>query len=109
MPLGLARTGTTGSHFSGDIFLAFSTANRDALNGRFPKGPASEESYSRMDFIPWGRTDDFYTAVVQATEEAVLNALLANSDMIGRDGNRSPALPHAKVLATLKARGVVSG
>jgi len=109
MPLGLARTGTTGSHFSGDIFLAFSTANRDALNGRFPKGPPGDESYSHMDFIPWGRMDDFYAAVVQATEEAVLNALVANSDMTGRDGNRSPALPHAKVLAALKARGAVAG
>ncbi|WP_455707487.1 P1 family peptidase [Mesorhizobium sp. ORM8.1] len=59
-----------------------------------------------MDLIPWGRMDDFYTAVVQATEEAVLNALVANSDMIGRDGNRTPALPRAKVLAALKARGV---
>lgn len=108
-PLGLARTGTTGSHFSGDIFLAFSTANPDALNGRFPQGPANEHTYSHMDFIPWGRMDDFYAAVVQATEEAVLNALVANSDMIGRDGNRTPALPHAKVVAALKARGITPG
>ncbi len=109
VPLGLARTGTAGSHFSGDIFLAFSTANPDALNGRFPKGAPSEESYSHMDFIPWGRMDDFYTAVVQATEEAVLNALVANTDMVGRDGNRTPALPHAKVVAALKSRGVIAG
>ncbi|TPM35786.1 P1 family peptidase [Mesorhizobium sp. B2-3-5] len=109
VPLGLARTGTAGSHFSGDIFLAFSTANRDALNGRFPQGPATEQSYGHMDFIPWGRMDDFYTAVVQAAEEAVLNALVANQDMIGRDGNRTPALPHAKVLAALKARGMIAG
>ncbi|TPK60626.1 P1 family peptidase [Mesorhizobium sp. B2-4-19] len=109
VPLGLARTGTTGSHFSGDIFLAFSTANRDALNGRFPQGPVREDSYSHMDFIPWGRMDDFYGVVVQAAEEAVLNALVANSDMTGRDGNRSPALPHAKVLAALRARGAVAG
>lgn len=40
---------------------------------------------------------------------AVLNALVANSDMIGRDGNRSPALPHAKVVAALKARGADAG
>jgi D-aminopeptidase len=109
VPLGLARTGTTGSHFSGDIFLAFSTANPDALNGRFPQGPASEESYGHIDFIPWGRMDAFYAAVVQATEEAVLNALIANHDMIGRDGNRTPALPQAEVLAALKARGVIAG
>jgi len=109
VPLGLARTGTTGSHFSGDIFLGFSTANRDELNGRFPRGAPTEQSYSHMDFIPWGRMDDFYAAVVQATEEAVLNALVANDDMTGRDGNRTPALPHGKVLAALKTRGAVAG
>ncbi|WP_244730348.1 DmpA family aminopeptidase [Mesorhizobium sp. 113-3-3] len=109
VPLGLARTGTTGSHFSGDIFLGFSTANRDELNGRFPRGAPTEQSYSHMDFIPWGRMDDFYAAVVQATEEAVLNALVANSDMTGRDGNRTPALPHGKVLAALRTRGAVAG
>jgi L-aminopeptidase/D-esterase-like protein len=109
VPLGLARTGTAGSHFSGDIFLAFSTANPDALNGRFPKGVPDEKSYSHMDFLPWGRMDDFYTAVVQATEEAVLNALVANADMVGRDNNRTPALPHAKVVAALKSRGAITG
>ena len=62
-----------------------------------------------MDFIPWGRMDDFYTAVVQATEEAVLNALIANTEMVGRDGNRSPALPRDKVVAALKSRGVIAG
>ncbi|TPM41852.1 P1 family peptidase [Mesorhizobium sp. B2-3-4] len=107
VPLGLARTGTAGSHFSGDIFLAFSTANPDSLNGRFPQGVPTEQSYSHMDFIPWGRMDDFYTAVVQAAEEAVLNALIANQDMTGRDGNRSPALPHEKLVASLKSRGVI--
>ncbi len=61
-----------------------------------------------MDFVPWGRMDDFYTAVVQATEEAVLNALVANSEMTGRDGNRTPALPHAKVVAALHARGITA-
>jgi len=109
VPLGLARTGTAGSHFSGDIFLAFSTANPDALNGRFPNGAPDEQSYSHMDFLPWGRMDDFYTAVVQATEEAVLNALVANADMVGRDNNRTPALPHAKVMAALKSRGAIAG
>ncbi|WP_245462849.1 P1 family peptidase [Mesorhizobium sp. M7D.F.Ca.US.005.01.1.1] len=70
---------------------------------------ATEESYGHMDFIPWGRMDAFYAAVVQATEEAVLNALVANQEMIGRDGNRTPALPHDKVVAALKARGVIIG
>ncbi|WP_174324781.1 hypothetical protein [Mesorhizobium opportunistum] len=52
--------------------------------------------------------DDFYAAVVQAPEEAVPSALIANSDMIGRDGNRNLALPHAKVVAALKARGAAA-
>jgi L-aminopeptidase/D-esterase-like protein len=45
--------------------------------------------------------DDLYTAVVQAVEEAVLNALVVNHDMVGRDGHRSPALPHAQLSALL--------
>lgn len=47
--------------------------------------------------------DDFYTAVVQATEEAVLNALVANETMVGRDGLK-PALPHALVRAAIQAK-----
>ncbi|WP_341350998.1 amino acid permease [Nocardioides convexus] len=90
VPLGLARTGTTGSHFSGDIFLAFSTANRGALDSAI--GPAPER-LSRMDFLPWGAIDPLYEAVVQASEESVLNALVAAQTMTGRDGHRSPGFP----------------
>jgi D-aminopeptidase len=107
-PLGLARTGTAGSHFSGDIFLAFSTANAGALRSAFPTAPASDEDFDSMRFIPWGRIDRFYTAAVQATEEAVLNALVVNQDMIGRDGHRSPALPHPELLAAMTAAGRLS-
>jgi D-aminopeptidase len=78
---GLARTGTSGSHFSGDLFLAFSTANK----GGFATG--------HLDFIPWTELDPFFEAVVQATEEAVVNALVVNEEMTGRDGHRTPALP----------------
>jgi L-aminopeptidase/D-esterase-like protein len=97
--LGLARTGTSGSHFSGDLFLAFSTANRGAfmpgfsVYGRPPTG-----RYDQLSFVPWGFVNPFYEAVVQATEEAVGNALAANSEMIGRDGHRAPALPHGRVM-----------
>ena len=100
VPLGLARTGTTGSHFSGDIFLAFSTAPADGLTGEFPIGPPG--GFGTLRFVPWGRMDAFYTAVVQAVEEAVLNALVVNADMIGRNGHRSPRLPVDKVLALLE-------
>ncbi len=48
-----------------------------------------------------GFLDPFYTAVVQATEEAVLNALVANEDMTGRDGHRTPALPRDRIAELL--------
>jgi L-aminopeptidase/D-esterase-like protein len=101
VPLGLARTGTTGSHFSGDIFLAFSTADVPGLASAFPVGPVGDDEFGTLTFVPWGRMDDLYTAVVQAVEEAVLNALVVNDDMVGRDGHRSPALPHERLSALL--------
>jgi L-aminopeptidase/D-esterase-like protein len=101
VPLGLARTGTAGSHFSGDIFLAFSTADAPGLASTFPIGPARVEEFGTLTFVPWGRMDDLYTAVVQAVEEAVLNALVVNDDMVGRDGHRSPRLPHERLSAVL--------
>jgi len=104
VPLGLARTGTAGSHFSGDIFLAFSTADVPGLASAFPVGPVSDDEYGTLTFVPWGRMDDLYTAAVQAVEEAVLNALVVNDDMVGRDGHRSPALPHERLLALLGQR-----
>jgi L-aminopeptidase/D-esterase-like protein len=99
---GLARTGTAGSHFSGDIFLAFSTGNP----GAFPAGAAALDpdagaSYASLRFIGWPFLDPFFTAVVEATEEAVLNALVANEDMTGRDGNRSLALPRDQLAALI--------
>lgn len=97
VPLGLARTGTTGSHFSGDIFLACSTANAGALTS----SSTTEGDYDTLQFVPWGKINPFYEAVVQSVEEAVLNALVANREMVGRDGNRVPALPHDRVRALL--------
>ena len=102
VPLGLARTGTSGSHFSGDLFLALSTANP----GAFTRGTPYEADAGRYDalrFLPWGQMDPFYAAVVQATEEAVLNALVANEEMVGRDGHRVPALPRERVAELLGA------
>lgn len=95
VPLGLARTGTTGGHFSGDIFLAFSTANEGALVSSM----TDQRDLDSLAFIPWGRIDAFYTAVVQAVEEAVLNALVAAEDLAGRDDHISYALPHDEVRA----------
>ena len=94
---GLARTGTTGSHFSGDLFLAFSVANEGAFTPALATFFPGEEHYDRMTCIPWGHLDPFYEAVVQVVEEAVANALVANEDMTGRDGHRTPAMPRERV------------
>ena len=94
VPLGLARTGTTGSHFSGDIFLALSTANAGGLGSRMATdSPAVEQ----MSHIAWGHIDPVYAAVVEAVEEAVVNALVAARDTVGRGGHASYALPHHEV------------
>ena len=84
VPMGLARTGSVGHHGSGDMFLAFSTANEAALSGRS----------NRFDILPPDHIDPLFTAVAEATEEAVIDAMVANKTMKGRDGNTSMALPH---------------
>jgi D-aminopeptidase len=102
--LGLARTGTAGSHSSGDIFLALSTANPGGFHLGGPGDRDDGTRYDRLTFIPWGQIDPFYEAVVQATEEAVANALIANEDMTGREGRRSPALPRTRLSEILARR-----
>jgi L-aminopeptidase/D-esterase-like protein len=86
VPLGIALTGGYGYHSSGDIFLAFSTANPQAALG-------ASGRIGQAEFIPDVDVDPFFDAVVQGVEEAILNALVANEDMTGRDGNFVPALP----------------
>ncbi|GAA4479241.1 P1 family peptidase [Microbacterium panaciterrae] len=100
--LGLARTGTAGSHFSGDIFLAFSTANQGALASRFPES-RSEIVLDELRAVPWGRMDPLYTAVVEATEEAVLNVLVAGEDTVGHKQSVA-GLPVGRVQELLAAR-----
>ena len=97
VPLGLARTGTSGSHFSGDLFLAFSAApgnvgQLDSLLESLRDEGAADE-LGRLEFVPWGHMDPLYEGVVQCVEEAVLNVLAASTTMIGRDGHRSPGFP----------------
>jgi L-aminopeptidase/D-esterase-like protein len=104
--LGLARTGTTGSHFSGDLFLALSVANEGAFTpGARTLYGLDEGRIDRLEFIPWGYLDRFYEAVVEATEESVLDALVANEGMIGYRGHRTPALPRERVVALLGEAG----
>ena len=87
MPLGVAWTGGVAYHSSGDLFLAFSTANREALVAR-------DDTLARVEFVPDAALNPLFDAVVGATEEAILNALVAAEPMTGRDGHFVPALPH---------------
>jgi D-aminopeptidase len=80
--LGVGRTGGVAAHSSGDLFFAFATGNR-ALGG---EGEVPVRMLSDMEITP------FYAAVIEATEEAILNALLAAETMTGRNGNTVHAL-----------------
>lgn len=95
--LGVARSGAVAAHGSGDIFLAFSTANAAAF--------APGATFRAAEFLPDERIDPLFEAVVQATDEAMMNALVANETMTGRDGHVVPGLPHAEVRALLAKHG----
>ncbi len=92
--IGLARTGTHGGHTSGDIFLALSTGNPGGFGANAEALSEASRPLDRLDFIPWASINPFFTAVVQATEEAVVNALVANRPMTGYRGCHVPAFPH---------------
>ena len=92
--LGLARTGTVSGNGSGDLFLAFSTANAGAAN--------SDPLTHSVETIPNDRMDPIFTAVVEATEEAIVNALVDNQGMTGRDNHRVDALPRNRLRELLK-------
>jgi L-aminopeptidase/D-esterase-like protein len=98
VPMGLARTGTVGNNSSGDIFLAFSTANAEAFAQR--GGGAVN-----MQALPNASLDQLFMATVEATEEAVIDSMICNETMVGRDGNRSIALPHDMLLEVMRKYG----
>ena len=87
--LGLARTGTVSGNGSGDLFVAFSTAN--------PNAAAPNQITRELLTIPNDLLDPIFTGVVQATEEAVANALVNNRSMTGRDNHQVDALPHDRL------------
>lgn len=91
--LGVGRSGGMGGNSSGDIFVAFSTAN--------PKAGGSD-TVTNVAMLPNTRMDALFAATVQATEEAILNAMLAAETMTGVDGARVEALPHDRLLAALR-------
>ena len=95
--LAVGRIGGLGETSSGDIFLAFSTANRAAL--------ASESSPVSYDAVLDDALNPIYNAAVEATEEAILNAMLAAEPMTGADGFRIHALPADFLVETLRRYG----
>jgi L-aminopeptidase/D-esterase-like protein len=95
--LGVARAGTVSHNGSGDIFLAFTTANEAAI--------AATDGLQDASFVPENQIDPLFTAVVQAIDEAILNSLITNEAMIGRDERRVEALPHDELRAILHRYG----
>ena len=91
--LGLARTGSTSGNGSGDIFIAFSTANPGADKA---PGPNTVLTVSNERISP------IFNATVEATEEAIVNAMVAAQTMTGRDGHTVNALPHEQLQQVLK-------
>jgi D-aminopeptidase len=92
--LGLARTGSVSGNGSGDLFIAFSTANPHAADSSPPT--------RTIETMPNDLMDPLFTATVEATEEAIINALVDNHDMTGRDDHKVPALPHDRLREIFK-------
>jgi D-aminopeptidase len=94
--LGLARTGATSGNGSGDIFLAFSTAN---------PGAASSPEVAQVSMLSNTRISALFTATVEATDEAIVNALVAAETMTGVEGRTVEALPHDRLRQILARYG----
>jgi L-aminopeptidase/D-esterase-like protein len=94
--LGIGRLGGSGGNGSGDIFIAFSTANPGA---DVDTGAATVRMLANEAMNP------FFEATIQTTEESIVNAMVAARDMVGAGGLRMPALPHDKVRALLAKYG----
>ncbi|MGB5007000.1 MAG: P1 family peptidase [Ferruginibacter sp.] len=91
--LGIGIVGGRGNNGSGDIFIAFSTANPTAFQ---------REDLTKIDELPNDMLDPLFSATVQATEEAIINAMVAAETMEGINGNKAYGLPHKLVMDVLK-------
>jgi L-aminopeptidase/D-esterase-like protein len=97
--MGLARVGGTAGNSSGDLFLAFSTANPEASKGQ---GTAS------LTMLPNEQINPLFDATADATEEAIVNSMVAARDMTGVNGNKVFALPHDRLKEALRKYGRLS-
>jgi D-aminopeptidase len=91
--MGLARTGSSAANSSGDLFIAFSTAN---IGVGTPRGPIE------VSMLPNNELSPLFEAVVEATEEAIINSLVAADTMIGIHGNCAPALPLDRLVSVME-------
>ena len=91
--LGIGIVGGRGTNGSGDIFIAFSTANPTAFQ---------RENFTKIDELPNDLINPLFEATVQATEEAIINAMVAAETMEGINGNKAYGLPHKLVIDVLK-------
>ncbi len=96
VPLAIGRMGGVGSNGSGDIFVAFSTGN---------PGAWAERPVATLESLPNDEMNDLFEATVGATEEAILNAMVAAETMTGRDGLTAHALPHDRLQEILRQYG----
>jgi L-aminopeptidase/D-esterase-like protein len=92
--LAVARSGGIASNESGDLFLAFSTANESVIESNF--------GTVQVDMLGEGNLSVIYEAAIEAMDEAIMNAVFAGETMVGRDGNEAPGLPVTEVLEILK-------
>jgi L-aminopeptidase/D-esterase-like protein len=90
--MGLARTGSSAANSSGDLFIAFSTADIGAVDAGRPV---------EVMMLPNEELSPLFEAVVDATEEAIINSLVAADAMIGINGNRAPALPLDRLVSVM--------
>lgn len=93
VPIGVGKMGGRGENGSGDIFIAFSTANPSAFQ---------REAFTKLDELPNDLINPLFNATVQAVEEAITNAMVAAETMEGINGNKAYALPHNLVTDVLK-------
>ena len=91
--LGIAKNGGIGGNSSGDIFIAFSTAN---------PGVGREPNLANLKMLPNDRINPIFLATVQATEEAIINAMIAAETMTGVDGNTVYAIPHDRLKEVMR-------
>ncbi len=98
VPLGVGIVGGRGENSSGDIFLAFSTANPAAFN---------RNGFTEVELLPNDLINPVFEGTVQATEEAIINAMVGAETMEGVNGNKAYALPHKRTLEILRKYGRV--